>query len=345
MITRIRIQNFRSFVDAEVKLRPFSLVVGANGSGKTNLLRFLSLLSNAPSFDIEAFMEEAENGQSPVFETAQQWIKHINSPTKPTGFDVFMNDGHSDFGVHAEEILEGQFQLTWRFPWKPGTLIPRFALEANCISEAEAIVADAQIKENGSGTAQVLESLKNGDREDLFDKIEENFKRYVPEVEKLSLRTTAEGTKQIQVRERGLSKPLPATELSEGTRLVLCILTIVHQENPPPIILLEDIDRGLHPRLFEYVAPMMKDIAEKHGINILATTHNPYLVDCFQDDKEAVIIVEKKDGASTLSTLADRLEGLDYDSVDPDDMPLGNLWFSGLVGGVPAKINRRPPAK
>ena len=80
---------------------------------------------------------------------------------------------------------------------------------------------------------------------------------------------------------------------------------------------------------------MMKDIAEKHQINIIATTHNPYLVDCFQDDKEAVIIVEKKDGASTLTSLADKLEGLDYDKVDPDDMPLGNLWFSGLVGGVP----------
>ena len=39
MITRIHIQNYRSFVDAEVKLRPFSLVIGANGSGKTNLLK------------------------------------------------------------------------------------------------------------------------------------------------------------------------------------------------------------------------------------------------------------------------------------------------------------------
>lgn len=92
------------------------------------------------------------------------------------------------------------------------------------------------------------------------------------------------------------------------------------------------------------MAPLMKDIAERHNVNILATTHNPYLVDCFQDDKEAVIIVEKKDGASTLSTLADRLKDLDYDKVDPDDMPLGNLWFSGLVGGVPRPIKLRPHA-
>ena len=193
---------------------------------------------------------------------------------------------------------------------------------------------------NGQGTAQVLESLKNGDREDLFDEIEIHFMRYVPEVEKVSLRT-ANGAKQIQVREKGLSgHVLPATELSEGTRLILCILTIIHQEKPPPVILLEDIDRGMHPRIFEQMVPLMKDIAKKHDINIIATTHNPYLVDCFQDDKEAVIIVEKKDGASTLSTLASRLEGLDYDKIDPNDMPLGNLWYSGFVGGIPSKNKR-----
>jgi predicted ATPase len=319
MITRIRIQNFRSFVDAEVKLRPFSLVVGANGSGKSNLLKSIAITSQKPQ--------------------KQQWQKHVNYPTAKASiaFD-FKSGKHAELHVDANgHMIPDSNKISWsNHPFAP------FNINANSVSLAERVVSKAEINSSGAGTAQVLESLKSGDREDLFDKIEESFKQYVPEAEKLSLRTTDEGTKQIQVRERGLSKPLPATELSEGTRLVLCILTIVHQENPPPIILLEDIDRGLHPRLFEYVAPMMKDIAEKHGINILATTHNPYLVDCFQDDKEAVIIVEKKDGASTLSTLADRLKDLDYDSVDPEDMPLGNLWFTGLVGGVPAKINRRP---
>lgn len=183
--------------------------------------------------------------------------------------------------------------------------------------------------------------LKNGDREDLFDRIEASFKRYVPEVEKLSLKTVKEGHKQIQVKEKGLKEPTPGPELSEGTRLILALLTIIHQEKPPAIILLEDIDRGMHPRLFEYIAPLMRDMAVQHGINILATTHNPYLVDAFQDNKKAVIIVEKKDGVSTLTTLDKRLEGLDYEEINPDDMPLGALWYSGIVGGTPAKISHK----
>ena len=225
-------------------------------------------------------------------------------------------------------------QLSWQ-----GKGLAIFNIDPEKVSAVETTVSAATVKATGEGTAQVLDALKNGDREDLFKKVEENFRRYVPEVEKLSLRTVQDGTKQIQVREKGLNVPVPATELSEGTRLILCILTILHQENPPPVILLEDIDRGMHPRLFEYVAPLMRDIAERHQINILATTHNPYLVDCFQDQKDAVIIVEKKDGASTLTTLAKKLEGLDYETVDPEDMPLGSLWYSGLIGGTPKKLS------
>jgi len=328
MITRIRIQNYRSFVDAEVKLRPFSLVVGANCSGKSNFLRF---------FVDAIYQAEHLFSSNQILVQHNDWPTHQNYMLDNFGFEFNFSNSTSVTCLHGQE--KGHY-LKGKIPWKSKD-VPVFSIDPFKVSDIEIATPNATVHGDGSGTAQVLDILKNGDREDLFDKIEGHFKRYVVEVEKLSLRTVEKGKKQIQVRELGLKFPVSAAELSEGTRLVLCILTILHQENPPPIILLEDIDRGLHPRLFEYVAPMMKDIAERHGINILATTHNPYLVDCFKDEKEAVIIVEKKDGASTLSTLADRLEGLNYDSVDPDDMPLGNLWFSGLVGGVPAKINRR----
>lgn len=337
MITKLRIENYRSFVDAEVTLKPLSLVVGANGSGKSNLLRFLQLLSGK----IKVARTHTSQGikTTPICLEAN-WDRHANHPTGKYGCSLEIDgnlvkfDGRDDdAGLNTDDFD--------RFPLA-GKDLPIFNLKPDQISGIETVVANPHVAADGSGTAQVLDSLKNGNREDLFDRIEENFKRYVPEISKLSLRTVEKGKKQIQVSENGLTTAMPASELSEGTRLILAILTILHQEKPPNVILLEDIDRGMHPRVFEYVAPLMRDIAERHGINILATTHNPYLVDCFQDDKGAVILVEKHNGASTLSTLESRLEGLNYDEVDPDDMPLGNLWFSGLVGGTPGRIDLRP---
>ena len=268
---------------------------------------------------------------------AEDWVKHQNGSNRPAGYEVAVEGStvKGSMRSDAPALMLSKPLLPWQ-----GKGLPIFNIGPEKVSAVETTVPSATVKPTGEGTAQVLDTLKNGDREDLFNKVEENFRRYVPEVEKLSLKTVQDGKKQIQVREKGLKDSLPATELSEGTRLILCILTIIHQENPPPVILLEDVDRGMHPRLFEYVAPLMRDIAERNNISILATTHNPYLVDCFQDHKDAVIIVEKKDGASTLTTLAKKIEGLEYDeTVDPEDMPLGSLWYSGLIGGTPKKLS------
>lgn len=339
MITKIRIQNYRSFVDAEVNLRPFSLVVGANGAGKSNFIRVIS----ASSFGHSNSLTKTTDRKA-VYVIQNVWTRHVNyiGADAKVVFEFLTNESGDKSSVECIADVQGSLRIPSKeIPWATSGIAP-YMIDANNVSGVETVVPNPVVGASGSGTVQVLESLKNGDREDLFDKIEDTFKRYVPEVSKLSLRTADKGKKQIQVREKSLNQLLLASELSEGTRIILCLLTILHQENPPPIILLEDIDRGLHPRLFEYMVPIMRDIAERHGINILATTHNPYLVDCFQDDKEAVIIVEKKDGASTLTTLADRLKDIDYDSVDPEDLPLGSLWFTGHVGGVPAKINRRP---
>lgn len=169
----------------------------------------------------------------------------------------------------------------------------------------------------------------------MFVAAEKALISYVPEIEKLSFANVDRGKKQMQVRERGIGELVSAEKLSEGTRLIIALLAIIYQPVKPPVILLEDLDRGMHPLLFEKMVQLMSRMAREHDVQIIATTHNPYLVDYFRDQPEAVVIVEKNDGASVLSTLAQKMEGLDYNKINPDDMPLGNLWFSGFVGGVP----------
>ena len=315
MLTHVHIKNFRSFVDAEAALSPLTLVLGANGSGKSNFLKFFEMITA---------------------ERDLMWVKHLKREDKEIYGEV----------THALEgpILRIGYHLGHFHQQRPSGMLKPLSIykpDPDVIAAAEKPTLNPTVKGNGAGTCQVLDSLKTGDREDLFDKIEEAFQTYVPEVEKLSLKTVGDA-KQIQVRERGLPGPLPATELSEGTRLILCLLTILHQESWPRVILLEDIDRGLHPRLFEYMAPLMRRIAVDHDINIIATTHNPYLVNYFRDHKEAVVLVEKQEGESKLIPLKERIRELNDGNQDVDEVPLGELWFSGLVGGTPRAIDARP---
>ncbi len=301
MITSIHIQNYRSIVDATINLAPFTLLIGANGTGKSNFLQLL----------------EEFGSQSPSFE------RHYNYPKEPQVFTIQYDDGTKD----SLEVLIGGGTRGWHLKDKNKVRIYRINPES--IGKAEILSPNPTVESDGSGAVKVLDTLKTGDREDLFATIEETFKRYIPEIEKLSFVPTS-NAKQLQVREKSIDKPILLENLSEGTRLVLTILTIVYQENPPTLIGLEEIDRGLHPRLFQQIIELLSRISEEKQIQIIATTHNPYLVDEFKGFEEAVIIVEKVDGETTFTTLADKLAGL-----TPEEEPLGHLWYSGIVGGVP----------
>jgi len=300
MITSIHIQNYRSIVDATIKLAPFTLLIGANGTGKSNFLQFLESLGDRSS----------------------KFEKHYNYPNKPQAFTVCYSDG-------SEQKIEifpdgGDSGLTSR-----KNKIKIYRINPESVGKAEILDANPSVASDGSGAVKVLDALKTGDREDLFNTIEETFKRYIPEIEKLSFIPVA-NAKQLQVREKSINRPVLLQDLSEGTRLVLTILTIVYQENPPTLIGLEEIDRGLHPRLFQQVIELLAQISRQKKIQIIATTHNPYLVDEFKGYEDAVVIVEKINGETTFTTLAEKLTGL-----HPNEEPLGQLWYSGIVGGVP----------
>lgn len=86
---------------------------------------------------------------------------------------------------------------------------------------------------------------------------------------------------------------IPSDLLSEGTILALGLLTKLHEPNPPTVILLDDIDRGLH---IEAQASLMKVLrallAARPDLQIACTTHSPYLVSLFDPSEVRVFALD-----------------------------------------------------
>src|SRR5262249_55650895 len=57
-ITRISARNFRSLKNVDVRLAPLNVLIGPNGSGKTNLLNVLRFLATAVRFDLSAALDD-----------------------------------------------------------------------------------------------------------------------------------------------------------------------------------------------------------------------------------------------------------------------------------------------
>jgi len=128
---------------------------------------------------------------------------------------------------------------------------------------------------------------------------------------------------------------LPASELSQGTLYLLGLLALAFDPRPPRLLCIEEIDRGLHPRTLRQVRDLLYRLAYpvdgREPVQVLTTSHSPYFIDLFRDHPEEVIISQKVGRAARFERLSDR-----------PDLPellqegsLGDMWFSGILGGVP----------
>ncbi len=326
-VTHIELENFRSFRKAACRLSPFTLVVGANNSGKSNLLAAISEWSAVQAAGGSALLHSSAHHQAEPNELIVLRMQRRDGATLSATFDPQQKGL-----ISAKRLAISLADLGWRIT-EP---IPIYRLQPEQIGTSEEDVEGSPtIHPNGFGISRVLEPLSSGTRKqrETFARIEREFSRCVPEVEAISLFSPEKGKRAVQVEQRGIPKPVPLSELSEGTRLVLAILTLVNQEPAPEMLLLEDIDRAVHPRLFERLVEFLRGLTRSGRVQIIATCHNPYLIDEFEEEPEAVVIVEKENGASTLSNMDERIAALLEDG--KLELPLGEIWFSGLAGGVP----------
>jgi predicted ATPase len=132
------------------------------------------------------------------------------------------------------------------------------------------------------------------------------------------------GTVQVFFTENDFA--IPATRLSDGTLRYLCLLAILCDPDPPPLICIEEPELGLHPDILPKVADLLREASKK--TQLIVTTHSDILVDAMTETPEVVVVCSKQQG----QTMMERL--------NPDDLKewlkkyrLGQLWTKGEIGG------------
>lgn len=82
---------------------------------------------------------------------------------------------------------------------------------------------------------------------------------------------------------------IPADLLSEGTILALGLLTKLYEKDRPSLLLVDDIDRGLHIEAQSRLVDVLRQLLDvEKDLQIVCTTHSPYLLDRFTPDEVRV---------------------------------------------------------
>lgn len=133
------------------------------------------------------------------------------------------------------------------------------------------------------------------------------------------------GTVQIFFIEGNVS--IPANRLSDGSLRYLCLLAILCDPTPPPLVCIEEPELGLHPDILPKLADLLFEASKR--TQLIVTTHSDTLIDALTEHPEAVVVCEKHDGQTEMRRLQ-REELVTW----LDKYRLGQLWTKGQIGGT-----------
>lgn len=84
---------------------------------------------------------------------------------------------------------------------------------------------------------------------------------------------------------------VPGWLLSTGTLRMLALLALLRHPNPPPLIVVEEIENGLDPRSIHLIVEEIRSAVLAGVTQVIVTTHSPYLLDLLT--LEHLVVVER----------------------------------------------------
>ncbi|MEZ2275390.1 MAG: AAA family ATPase [Microcoleus sp.] len=320
MLQKVKLHNFKSHNNTELNFDNSGLhaLVGQNSSGKTSVLQalhYLSQLTNSSFANI--FQNErapqflttiGQNNMSVTvsgflgyksrtdWEASYNWTQSVNPPWFPRA--SWKVDGEpGNVQGWSSSLSDAKYPI-------PESLRYSVHLKLVATNLAKAAYSDAitpRVEFDGSGLAPTLDYLRD-ESPDKFQSLQEMLKRIVPGVREVGIRRakvmvnrqrlievdgksisyeeSQEIAGQEVVLDMNTGKRIPAHSISEGTMLALGLLTVLMNPRQPNLVLLDDVEQGLHPKAQRELIAVFKEIIQQNNnLQIIFSTHSPYIVD------------------------------------------------------------------
>lgn len=368
MLTKLDLQGFKSIRELKsLNLKPMTVLIGANGAGKSNLISFFRLLNwTTPSPGNLQFYIGRAGGANAILHdgvaVTPQMSASLTFQTNTGMNEYFFRLFHAapDTLIFAEE----------RFRYTPDnvagnrdwTYLGAGHREANIISSAEQGDRTARkilslikqcvvyqfhntsdtarikqrwntndnrlLKEDGANLAPFLLRLKDTNPR-YYARIVETIRQIVPFFADFILEPVGD-TMLLQWQERNTDLIFGPHQASDGMLRIISLVSLLLQPEKelPMAIILDEPELGLHPYAINVLAGLLQS-ASTHTQVILAT-QSMTLIDYFQPSQ--IVVVDRPDRSSIFRRLEeDKL--MDW----LEEYSIAELWEKNVIGGRPTR--------
>jgi len=305
MLSKLRVQHYKSLFDTEVDLEPLTVFIGPNGSGKSNICEALAILSDFLQRLIDighnaAYIKDFFAQSLQVVSKNQPSIesKFWHGKSDYLSFEVSTlpktENHHSEKSENILDLLMHldypQQNVSLNIFKETGSRTDKFtpslreflvsnnypnshienALKKVNIYDFSPVYLSSNIQSTGS-----MERTGQGIAYALvdilhanrksFDELEERLTRLVPNIQRIVLPRANNQTFLLELIDRYSQHHIPASDISDGTLRILAFLTALYQEDTPSIICFEEVENGVHPWLLHKMMELLK-IVSTEGI-------------------------------------------------------------------------------
>jgi predicted ATPase len=357
-LNRIEVEGFKSIKHMDLELRPLNILIGANGSGKTNFISLFRLLNEMIEQRFQIAVRQGGGANALLYfgrkitekirvhlyfgqnQYECEWVATVEDTlafASETGF--FHGGGYPKpysqeyGGGHLESVLP-----------KQETRISRYVLDSmrtwklyhfHDTGDSARVKQIGDINDNfflrgDSGNLAAFLFFLKQSHSGHYEVIRASIRQVAPFFDDFILRPMVGNSNKIRLewREQGSDYPFLAHQLSDGTLRFICLATLLLQPSPPSTIVIDEPELGLHPFAISVLASMMRSAAAR--TQVVASTQSVPLVNEF--DPDDLIVVNRREH----ETRFDRIGGAEL-SEWLDEYKLGELWQKNVLGGRPSR--------
>jgi predicted ATPase len=362
-IKRVKITGFRRLLEVDLPVRPFMVLIGANGVGKTSFLDAFSLLSASASGNLNNKLSQfggianlLTRGRSedlsflvdmdvPGYQPLEY---EVHLETKASGYTITREslsqkrDGfegsfnHIDSSGDDIRYYETEERRLVRPDWEHNPLetslaqVPKMFRQPEELRRILATATQYPVLDVGPRAPVKMPqpmkpaTLPGPDGEDLVPYLY-YLRAAFPDLEEINFPPVAAGMLAMTWKDKKFRKPIYMNELSEGMLRFLWLVSLLQSPNLSTITMIDEPEVSLHPELLSLLADLMREAAKR--TQLIVATHSDRFIR-FLEPKEVVVMDIDDIGCAT-ATWAD--------SLDIDrwlaEYSLDEVWRIGRMGG------------
>lgn len=254
---------------------------------------------------------------TPSIESDEKINEVVNKDITPKVFARLCSEDKKELMLYRISIL-----LPAHF--SESTFIRIFDFDPKELKKSSSMASMKILEENGSNIASVLNNIlrTKENRKRLTVLLEE----FLPFVDGISVENNLDKSFSYKVQEKFSNRAFHANFLSDGTVSLLAIIIALYFENLSNIIILEEPERNIHPKLLGNLLSSAEDVSEEK--QVLITTHNPEFLKHIKIENVR-LIQRDADGYTLVSSPADNET---VKCFMKNDLGLDDLFLQDMLG-------------